>query len=51
MEFRGFGFNKKIDDPNEQFNEPPKQMIITEVTGPGNVKNNSSLVLLIVIND
>jgi hypothetical protein len=35
MEFRGYGFSKKLDNPNEQFNEPPKQTIITEITGPG----------------
>jgi hypothetical protein len=39
MEFRGTGFSKKIDDPNEQFNEPPRQKIITEITGPGKYLN------------
>jgi hypothetical protein len=35
MQFRGVGFSKKIADKNSQFDEPPRQRITTEVSGPG----------------
>ena len=35
MQFRGTGFDKKIENKDEQFDEPPSKRIITEINGPG----------------
>ena len=34
FQFRGYGFDKKIEDKNVQFDTPPTKMITTELTGP-----------------
>ena len=34
IQFRGKGFDKKIDDKNVQHSNPPTQEIITEISGP-----------------
>ena len=36
MEFRGYGFDRKLVNLTEQFDQPPKKVIITKVSGPGN---------------
>jgi hypothetical protein len=33
--FKGIGFDNKLADKNQQHTEPPKQTIITELSGPG----------------
>ncbi|CAF0812957.1 unnamed protein product [Brachionus calyciflorus] len=46
MEFRGIGFDKKLESKTQEFKEPPNQVIITEVSGmePGYV-STSKIVL------
>lgn len=34
MQFRGYGFDRKLDDKGVSSGEP-NQQIITEITGPG----------------
>lgn len=34
MEFRGYGFDRKLVNLTEQFDQPPKKVIITKVSGP-----------------
>ncbi len=36
FEFRGAGYDRKIENKNELYNEPPSHFITTELTGPGN---------------
>lgn len=34
IQFRGVGFDKKLENKNEQFDQPPTKKIVTEVQGP-----------------
>ena len=35
MEFRGKGFDRKLDNINEEHTSKPTQEIVTEISGPG----------------
>jgi hypothetical protein len=35
MLFRGYGFDRKLENKNEQFSEKPSKQIVTEISGPG----------------
>ena len=43
LQFRGVGFDRKLENKNAEFDHPPMQKITTEVIGPGlfNFRNHA----------